>query len=86
MSHQIPDAPARLVSPAYRDEPWTFRVKCPYCYRVHIHGAGPSAADAHTNYGHRMAHCTNVYRNGRLVFDASENLGRSYNLVPAVQR
>ncbi|MGW6895770.1 hypothetical protein ACWGF2_03730 [Streptomyces sp. NPDC054919] len=85
MSH-IPDAPARLVSPGNKDEHWTFRVKCPYCPRIHIHGAGPSAADAHTAYGNRVAHCTDVMRNGKLVYDAAANKGRTYNLVPAVQR
>lgn len=85
MSHQIPDTPARLVSPASKDEHWTFRVKCPFCQRTHIHGAGPSAADSHTQYGHRVAHCIDVWRNGRLVF-AKPATPQTYNLVPAVQR
>ncbi len=85
MSHDdIPEAPARLVSPGRATDPWTFRVACPYCPRIHIHGAGHSAADAHTYYGHRYAHCTDIVRQGRTTFDASPFRGRSYRLVPAV--
>ncbi len=86
MSHtqEIPTAPARLVSPQAQGDPWTFRATCPYCPRVHIHGAGHSATDAHAHYGPRVAHCTDIVQRGRRVFDASPFRGRSYCLVPAV--
>lgn len=78
----LPVAPARLVSPARRVDPWTFRVQCPYCPKVHIHGAGTSAADAHTYYGERVAHCTVVRHRGRVVWTPPATRQR-YLLVPA---
>lgn len=75
MSDQYPDVRARLVSPAFPDENWTFRVTdCPFCGRTHIHGAGPTVADAHTCYGTRVSHCQDQRKRD------------VYRLVPAAMR
>lgn len=75
MSDHLPEVRARLVSPQFSDEHWTFRVTgCPFCGRTHIHGAGPSVGDAHTQYGTRVSHCQNP------------DLRGVYRLVPAAMR
>ncbi len=86
MSHteELPDAPAHPVPPNAPGEPWTYRVECPYCPRIHTHGAGRSAEDARTHYGPRSAHCVDIVQRGRRIFDATPYLGRSYRLIPAV--
>lgn len=39
----------------YRPHPrgWTCRIRCPYCGKLHTHGAGPNGAA-----GFRVPHCT----------------------------
>ena len=52
-----PIAPAILVPPARRGDPWTWVVtRCPLCAGRHVHGAG-DGADPRAFLGHRVAHC-----------------------------
>ena len=49
---------------------WLFKILCPYCRRIHIHGAGNKPEPDLNLLGHRWSHCHN---------GESRNMG--YNLI-----
>lgn len=53
-----------------------FRVICPYCGEVHLHGAGGVAEDIEDYRGHRNSHC---YTNRHAARDVGYFIGE----VPA---
>lgn len=40
-------------------ESWIVKVKCPFCGKIHKHGAGEANSIRSINLGLRIAHCMN---------------------------
>ena len=72
MKHIILDAPivkVLLIKPSNKHDCWHWKVlRCPYCGKSHLHGAGENPDTVCEYLTHRVAHCH---------FDSS---GKGYNL------